>query len=139
MHNSEENNKEQKLGIAITLKEPDDFLLVKETLTRIGIESKKEKTLFQSCHILHKRGNYSILSFKELFVLDGKESQLTHEDIQRRNTIANLLDQWKLCSIINKEEVSDRLPVSSIKIVPYKEKQSWKLVPKYQLGSKKPV
>lgn len=125
------------VGVEVNLKNQDDFLKVRETLTRIGIASKKEKKLFQSCHILHKRGRYVILSFKELFKLDGKESNFTESDLARRNTIAKLLHDWGLVEILELEEVEEpTIPISQIKIIPHKEKNQWELVAKYQVGSK---
>ena len=121
----------------VNLKSQDDFLKVRETLTRIGIASKKEKKLYQSCHILHKRGRYVILSFKELFKLDGKESNFTESDLARRNTIAKLLHDWSLVEIKELERVEEpNVPISQIKIIPHKEKTQWELVAKYQVGSK---
>jgi len=124
-------------GVEVDLKSQDDFLKVRETLTRIGIASKKEKKLYQSCHILHKRGRYVILSFKELFKLDGKESNFTESDLARRNTIAKLLHDWSLVEIKDLNQVEEPLvPISQIKIIPHKEKSQWELVAKYQVGSK---
>ena len=125
------------VGVEVDLKSQDDFLKVRETLTRIGIASKKEKKLYQSCHILHKRGRYVILSFKELFKLDGKESNFTESDLARRNTIAKLLHDWNLVEIKDLDQVEEPLvPISQIKIIPHKEKNQWELVAKYQVGSK---
>jgi len=125
------------VGVEVNLKNQDDFLKVRETLTRIGIASKKEKKLFQSCHILHKRGRYVILSFKELFKLDGKESNFTESDLARRNTIAKLLHDWGLVEILELDVVEEpTIPISQIKIIPHKEKSQWELVAKYQVGSK---
>lgn len=125
------------VGVEVDLKSQDDFLKVRETLTRIGIASKKEKKLYQSCHILHKRGRYVILSFKELFKLDGKESNFTESDLARRNTIAKLLHDWNLVEIKDLNQVEEPLvPISQIKIIPHKEKSQWELVAKYQVGSK---
>jgi hypothetical protein len=125
------------VGVEVDLKSQDDFLKVRETLTRIGIASKKEKKLYQSCHILHKRGRYVILSFKELFKLDGKESNFTESDLARRNTIAKLLHDWNLVEIKDLNQVEEPLvPISQIKIIPHKEKIQWELVAKYQVGSK---
>lgn len=125
------------VGVEVNLKSQDDFLKVRETLTRIGIASKKEKKLYQSCHILHKRGRYVILSFKELFKLDGKESNFTESDLARRNTIAKLLHDWSLVEIKELERVEEpNVPISQIKIIPHKEKTQWELVAKYQVGSK---
>lgn len=129
------------LGIEITLKENDDFLKVKETLTRIGIASKNEKRLFQSCHILHKRdkdqdvSRYAVVHFKELFILDGKKNTFTEEDEQRRNTIANLLVEWGLVSFANPQgENFKLLPINKIKILPFKEKANYELIAKYSIG-----
>lgn len=124
-------------GIKVELKQPDDFLKVKETISRIGISSKKENTLYQSCHILHKRGEYFIVHFKEMFLLDGKHAELTEEDIKRRNTITWLLKEWGLLSINKDIPQEDRLSVSQIKIVPHKEKKDWNFVSKYQIGTRK--
>jgi len=125
------------VGVEVTLKSQDDFLKVRETLTRIGIASKKERKLYQSCHILHKRGRYVILSFKELFKLDGKESNFNESDLARRNTIAKLLHDWNLVSINDLESVAEpTVPISQIKIIPHKDREHWELVAKYQVGSK---
>ena len=125
------------VGAEVTLKSHDDFLKVRETLTRIGIASKKERKLYQSCHILHKRGRYVILSFKELFKLDGKESNFTESDLARRNTIAKLLHDWGLVSLIDPNTVEEpTIPISQIKIIPHKERNQWELIAKYQVGSK---
>lgn len=124
------------VGVEIFLKTPDDFLKIKETLTRIGVASKKEKTLFQSCHILHKQGRYVILHFKELFMLDGKDSDITEDDILRRNSIVLLLDEWGLLEVREKETF-DKVDLKQIKIVPYKEKDQWDLQTKYSIGRKK--
>lgn len=123
--------------LEITLHEPDNFLKVRETLTRIGIASRKEKKLFQSCHILHKQGRYFIVHFKELFALDGKESNITAGDIERRNTIACLLQDWELLKVVNQVKVEQKASLSQIKVVSYKEKDEWELVPKYSIGTKK--
>ena len=123
--------------LEITLNEPDDFLKVRETLTRIGVASRKDKTLFQSCHILHKQGKYYIVHFKELFALDGKKATLINNDIQRRNTIAVLLQDWNLIDIVLKETaVSNKAPLSQIKVLPFKEKKEWILSAKYNIGKK---
>jgi hypothetical protein len=122
--------------LEITLNEPDDFLKVRETLTRIGVASRKEQKLFQSCHILHKQGRYFITHFKELFLLDGKKSNLEQSDLERRNTIATLLSDWGLVNIVDKSKVEDKAPLRQIKIVSYKEKTSWELCTKYNIGSK---
>tara|TARA_A200000159_G_scaffold59186_2_gene54711 strand:- start:5250 stop:5666 length:417 start_codon:yes stop_codon:yes gene_type:complete len=120
--------------LEITLNEPDDFLKVKETLTRIGIASRKDKKLYQSCHILHKQGRYFITHFKELFLLDGNKSTLELSDIQRRNTIAMLLSDWGLLTIVNKESANDTAPLRQIKVLPFREKNEWELLPKYNIG-----
>lgn len=125
------------IGILVKLDKPDHFLLLKETLTRMGVASKKSKTLYQSCHVLHKRGEYRIVHFLELFLLDGKTANLSDEDFRRRNTIAKLLDQWKLCQLVDKNSVDLVVPYSEIKIVPHKEKSDWSLVSKYTVGAKK--
>ncbi len=122
--------------LEITLNEPDDFLKVRETLTRIGVASRKDKKLFQSCHILHKQGRYFIVHFKELFMLDGKKANLEESDIQRRNTIATLMSDWGLVTIENSEKAADCAPLRLIKILPYKEKDQWELCPKYNIGNK---
>lgn len=122
--------------LEITLKQPDDFLKVKETLSRIGVASKKDKTLYQSCHILHKQGRYFIVHFKELFALDGKFADITDNDIQRRNTIGKLLQDWGLVSIINPALFSDQAPLSQIKVIAFKEKSEWNIQTKYNLGKK---
>ena len=121
--------------LEVTLNEPDDFLKVRETLTRIGVASRKENKLFQSCHILHKQGRYFILHFKELFLLDGKPSTLMENDIQRRNTISTLLADWGLVSIINSDEAKDIAPLRQIKVIPFKDKSLWELCPKYNIGN----
>ena len=126
--------------VEIRLRNEDDFLKVRETLTRIGVASKKEKTLYQSCHILHKQGRYFITHFKELFALDGKPSNMSESDIARRNTIANLLKEWELVDILKSEQTENPIaPISQIKILPYKEKNDWELVAKYNIGKKKTV
>lgn len=122
--------------LEIVLHEPDDFLKVRETLTRIGVASRHEKKLFQSCHILHKQGRYFIVHFKELFLLDGKKSNLEESDILRRNSIATLLSDWGLVEIANKEQVKECAPLRQIKIIGYKEKGEWTLCPKYNIGNK---
>lgn len=122
-----------ELMVEVKLKEPDDFLKIKETLTRIGVESKASQTLFQTCHILHKRGKYYIVHFKELFALDGKETTLTVEDVDRRNTIVLLLSSWKLLTIV---ERLDKVEGMSVKVVPFKDKSEWSLVSKYTIGAK---
>ena len=120
--------------LEVTLNEPDDFLKVRETLTRIGVASRKDKKLYQSCHILHKQGRYFIVHFKELFLLDGKKSNLEENDIARRNTIAQLMSDWGLISIDT--TVEPWAPMRQIKIIPFKEKNDWELCPKYNIGSK---
>ena len=122
--------------LEVTLNEPDDFLKVRETLTRIGVASRKEQKLFQSCHILHKQGRYFITHFKELFLLDGKKSNLESTDIQRRNTIATLLSDWGLVNIVDKSMVEDKAPLRQIKIVSFREKNDWELCPKYNIGQR---
>ena len=123
--------------VEVGLKEPDDFLKVRETLTRIGVASRKEKKLYQSCHILHKQGKYYIVHFKELFALDGKKANLSLNDVQRRNRIVQLLGDWGLVSINNKESIADVAPLSQIKVLAYKEKGDWTLESKYNIGKKK--
>ena len=122
--------------LEVTLEEPDDFLKVRETLTRIGVASRKDNTLFQSCHILHKQGRYFIVHFKELFLLDGKKSNLEENDIARRNTIATLMSDWGLLSIDNKDKAQPLAALRQIKIIPFKEKNNWTLQPKYNIGNK---
>ena len=131
----EEINWTQEDMLEITLNEPDDFLKVRETLSRIGVASRKEKKLYQSCHILHKQGRYYVLHFKELFALDGKPTNLTENDVARRNTIANLLRDWGLVNIIG--EVGELAPLSQIKVLSFLEKNEWALETKYNIGSKK--
>lgn len=121
--------------LEVTLNEPDDFLKIRETLTRIGVASRKDNKLFQSCHILHKQGRYFIVHFKELFLLDGKPSNLIENDVQRRNTIATLLADWGLINIINPEASKDLAPLRQIKVIPFKEKVQWELCPKYNIGN----
>ena len=123
--------------IEVALREPDDFLKVRETLTRIGVASRKEKKLYQSCHILHKQGKYYIVHFKELFALDGKKANLSLNDVQRRNRIVQLLGDWGLVSINNKESITDVAPLSQIKVLAYREKNDWTLESKYNIGKKK--
>ena len=120
--------------LEVDLIEPDNFLKVRETLTRIGIASRKDKKLFQSCHILHKQGKYFIVHFKELFALDGKESDISMSDIERRNVIAELLQDWGLLKILDKSKAEPKASLSQIKVVSYKEKAEWELVPKYNIG-----
>ena len=122
--------------LEVTLKEPDDFLKVRETLTRIGISSKREKKLWQSCHILHKRGKYYIVHFKELFALDGLPTNLSDNDIFRRNTIADLLEEWGLIDIVEKDPEDERVPIHHLKIIPHRDKGDWELCPKYHIGKK---
>lgn len=125
-------------GVEVILAEQDDFLKVKETLTRIGIASKMDKTLFQSCHILHKQGKYAIVHFKELFALDGKQTDITENDIGRRNTIAKLLSDWELLTVVNPERYEEpSTSISQIKIISFKDKKDWNLVAKYSIGIKK--
>lgn len=121
--------------LEITLNEPDDFLKVRETLTRIGVASRQDRKLFQSCHILHKQGRYFIVHFKELFVLDGKPSTITENDVQRRNTIAVLLADWGLVTMVNNEMAKDRAPLRQIKVISHKERDQWELCPKYNIGN----
>ena len=123
--------------IEVGLREPDDFLKVRETLTRIGVASRKEKKLYQSCHILHKQGKYYIVHFKELFALDGKKANLSLNDVQRRNRIVQLLGDWGLVSINNKETIAEVAPLSQIKVLAYREKNDWTLESKYNIGKKK--
>jgi hypothetical protein len=124
--------------VEVTLPSQDSFLKVKETLTRIGVASKKDKILYQSCHILHKQGKYYIVHFKELFILDGKANTLSEEDASRRNTIVNLLEEWGLVKAVNPERVQDPVaPLSQIKVLPHKEKDEWSLVAKYSIGKRK--
>ena len=123
--------------VEITLNEPDDFLKVRETLTRIGVASRKEKKIYQSCHILHKQGRYYIEHFKELFALDGKHANLTQNDVQRRNRIIQLLSDWGLITIMNVSKITDIAPLNQIKVLAYKEKHEWKLETKYNIGKKK--
>ncbi len=122
--------------VEVTLNEPDDFLKVRETLTRIGVASRKEKKLYQSCHILHKQGRYYIVSFKELFALDGKHANLTVNDVQRRNRIIRLLADWGLVAVIDQDKVIDIAPLNQIKVLPHKEKGEWILEQKYNIGKK---
>ena len=122
--------------LEVQLKEPDDFLKVRETLTRIGVASRKDKKLFQSCHILHKQGRYFIVHFKELFALDGKEANFSDNDAERRNTIAQLLSDWGLITTVN-EDTLDIAPLNQIKVISYKEKNNWVLETKYNIGKKK--
>ena len=121
--------------LEVTLNEPDDFLKIRETLTRIGVASRKDQKLYQSCHILHKQGRYFIVHFKELFLLDGKPSNLLENDIQRRNTIATLLADWGLIEIVDPSRAQDIAPLRQIKVIPFKEKSQWELCPKYNIGN----
>ena len=123
--------------VEVTLNEPDDFLKVRETLTRIGVASRKEKKIYQSCHILHKQGRYFLVHFKELFALDGKHANLTSNDVQRRNRIAQLLVDWGLVGIVSAESIQDVAPLNQIKVLSYKDKGDWILETKYNIGAKK--
>jgi hypothetical protein len=124
--------------IEVTLNEPDDFLKVRETLSRIGVASKKDKILYQSCHILHKRGKYYLVHFKQMFILDGKDSDFSDEDRARLNTICSLLQEWKLVKLVNEEQVSHPVaPLSMIKIISHKDRGDWSLVAKYNIGKKR--
>ena len=123
--------------VECTLENPDDFLKVRETLTRIGVASRKDKTLYQSCHILHKQGRYFLVHFKELFALDGKHANLTSNDVQRRNRIAQLLVDWGLVGIVSADSIQDVAPLNQIKVLSYKDKGDWILETKYNIGSKK--
>ncbi len=129
------SNWQPDMMLEITLNEPDDFLKVRETLTRIGVASRRDNKLFQSCHILHKQGRYFIVHFKELFLLDGKPSNLLENDVQRRNTIAVLLSDWGLISILSPESAKDVAPLRQIKVIPFKDKSQWELCPKYNIGN----
>ena len=129
-------NWSQDKMIEVKLNEPDDFLKVRETLTRIGVASRKEKKLYQSCHILHKQGKYYIVHFKELFALDGKYANLTVNDVQRRNRITRLLADWGLISVVKEDTIQDIAPLNQIKVLPYKEKHEWSLEQKYNIGKK---
>lgn len=123
--------------VEVRLKQPDDFLKVRETLTRIGVASRSERKLFQSCHILHKQGKYYIVHFKELFLLDGKQSDFSDNDLQRRNRITKLLSDWGLVDVVDEQMIEDVSSISQIKILPHKEKNEWELIPKYSIGTKK--
>ena len=125
-----------EMMLEVTLNQPDDFLKIRETLSRIGVASRKDKTLFQSCHILHKQGKYYIVQFKELFALDGKKATLIENDVQRRNTIAVLLQDWNLLTIVKTDEAKNKAPLSQIKIIAFKEKNEWNLQAKYNIGKK---
>ena len=123
--------------VEISLNEPDDFLKVRETLTRIGVASRKEKKIYQSCHILHKQGRYFLVHFKELFALDGKHANLTSNDVQRRNRIAQLLSDWGLVEVLTTDQIKDIAPLNQIKVLAYRDKGDWILETKYNIGSKK--
>jgi|TARA_B100000035_G_scaffold171923_1_gene146703 hypothetical protein len=123
--------------VEVVLGEPDDFLKVRETLTRIGVASRKEKKIYQSCHILHKQGKYYIVHFKELFALDGKKTNLSLNDVQRRNRIVQLLSDWGLITVVNADQISDLAPLNQIKVLSFKEKNDWTLESKYNIGRKK--
>ena len=129
-------NWSQDQMVEVKLNEPDDFLKVRETLTRIGVASRKEKKLYQSCHILHKQGKYYIVHFKELFALDGKYANLTMNDLQRRNRITRLLSDWGLISVVHEDSIQDVAPLNQIKVLPYKDKNEWMLEQKYNIGKK---
>ena len=129
----------QEKMLEVKLKEPDDFLKVRETLSRIGVASRKERKLYQSCHILHKQGKYYIVHFKELFALDGKRANLTLNDVQRRNRITQLLVDWELITVVKPEAIEDVSPLNQIKVIAYKEKSDWTLEAKYNIGKKKVV
>mgnify|MGYP000524751739 CR=1 FL=1 len=133
----EEINWTQEQMLEIGLKEPDDFLKVRETLSRIGVASRKERKLYQSCHILHKQGRYYIVHFKELFALDGKPTNLSKNDIERRNTIANLLHEWELVKLVIPEKAQPTVPIRQLKILPFGEKDEWDLQAKYNIGKKR--
>jgi len=134
---SDEINWSQDMMLEVSLKEPDDFLKVRETLTRIGVASRKERKLYQSCHILHKRGKYYIVHFKELFALDGKPTNIVQNDLQRRNRIAKLLSDWGLVDIVVEEQAEDLAPLNQIKVLSFKDKSEWTLESKYNIGKKK--
>ena len=133
---SDEFNWSPEQMLEVTLKQPDDFLKIRETLSRTGVASRKDNTLFQSCHILHKQGKYYIVHFKELFALDGKKATLVENDVQRRNTISVLLQDWNLLSIVKPEAAENKAPLSQIKIIAFKEKNEWNLQAKYNIGKK---
>ena len=137
MSEDQEYNWSPDQMIEVTLKEPDDFLKVRETLTRIGVASRKEKKIYQSCHILHKQGRYFIVHFKELFALDGKHANLTQNDVQRRNRIIQLLSDWGLITVVSPDNITDIAPLNQIKVLAYKEKNDWILETKYNIGKKK--
>ena len=132
-----EVNWSQDQMVEVTLNEPDDFLKVRETLTRIGVASRKEKKIYQSCHILHKQGRYFLVHFKELFALDGKHANLTSNDVQRRNRIAQLLADWGLVGVVDADKIQDIAPLNQIKVLSYKDKGDWILETKYNIGAKK--
>ncbi len=134
-----EVNWSQDQMVEVVLNEPDDFLKVRETLTRIGVASRKEKKIYQSCHILHKQGRYYIVHFKELFALDGKHANLTVNDVQRRNRIINLISDWGLVTIVKPDSITDVAPLNQIKVLSYKDKGDWILESKYNIGKKKKV
>jgi hypothetical protein len=134
---SDEITWSQDMMLEVSLKEPDDFLKVRETLTRIGVASRKERKLYQSCHILHKRGKYYIVHFKELFALDGKPTNIVQNDLQRRNRIAKLLSDWGLVDIVVEEQAEDLAPLNQIKVLSFKDKSEWTLESKYNIGKKK--
>jgi len=134
-----EVNWSQDQMVEVVLNEPDDFLKVRETLTRIGVASRKEKKIYQSCHILHKQGRYYIVHFKELFALDGKHANLTVNDVQRRNRIINLISDWGLVTIVKPDSITDVAPLNQIKVLSYKDKGDWVLESKYNIGKKKKV
>ena len=136
---SEEIKWSQDLMLEVALREPDDFLKVRETLTRIGVASRKERKLYQSCHILHKKGKYYIVHFKELFALDGKHTNISENDVQRRNRIAKLLSDWGLLEIVNTLSEGELAPLNQIKVLSYKDKGEWTLESKYNIGKKKQV
>jgi hypothetical protein len=133
--NKEITNWQPTSMLEVTLNEPDDFLKIRETLTRIGVASRKDQKLYQSCHILHKQGRYFIVHFKELFLLDGKPSNLLENDIERRNTITTLLADWGLVSVVNAAQAKPLAPLRQIKVIPFKEKSQWELCPKYNIGN----
>jgi hypothetical protein len=130
-------NWDASMMVEVLLKHPDDFLKVRETLTRIGVASKTENKLFQSCHILHKQGRYFIVSFKELFMLDGKKADFSENDMLRRNRIAKLLSDWGLVELVTTEIIEHVAPMSQVKVLPYKQKNDWQLIPKYSIGSQR--
>ena len=134
---SDEISWSQDMMLEVTLKEPDDFLKVRETLTRVGVASRKERKLYQSCHILHKRGKYYIVHFKELFALDGKPTNITENDVQRRNRISKLLSDWGLIEVVQKDYEDNLAPLNQIKVLSFKDKGEWTLESKYNIGKKK--